>query len=135
MLLEDGPWNAQFAFELRAIGGSHPLLVAFQVCSHDLYPFLADVLERCGSLWDAQVIHHAPDNATLRAFFRAVDARPSPWLIALERRVYGNAFERFAPSSVRDQKDHADSPGALEVVSTEAAQTLAPERVDSHHPS
>jgi hypothetical protein len=59
MLLEDGPWNAQFAFELRAIGGSHPLLVAFQVCSHDLYPFLADVLERCGSLWDAQVIRHA----------------------------------------------------------------------------
>lgn len=75
-LQEGDRWKAHFDFELRAIGGSHPLLVAFHSCSQELYPLLGDVLERCGSLWDAQVVRHTPDHSTLRHFFRAIDVRP-----------------------------------------------------------
>lgn len=49
-------WKVRFEVELRMIGGSYPLLIRFLSCPEDLTPFLGDVLERCGSWWDAQVV-------------------------------------------------------------------------------
>lgn len=98
-------WKELFEIELRRIGGSRPLLVRFQLCSDKLDPLLADLLARCGSYWDAQVVSFPRQHERWERFFHQVDVRHDPWLSVLEHRYYGTAYESLAPSVSRTRRE------------------------------
>lgn len=98
-------WKELFEVELRRIGGSHPLLMRFLLCSDKLDLLLADLLARCGSYWDAQVVSFPRQLDRWDRFFHQVDVRQDPWLSALERRYIGTAYESFAPSVSRTERE------------------------------
>jgi hypothetical protein len=91
--------------ELRTIGGSHPLLVRLTGCSVELYTLLSALLERCGALWNAQVVGHTNGDSLLWDFFQRIDVRRHPWLSQLERVYFGDTFDRFAPSVERKGRE------------------------------
>jgi hypothetical protein len=104
-------WKELFEVELRRIGGGHPLLVRFQLCSDPLDSLLADLLSRCGSYWDAQIVSLPRQRDRWDRFFHQVDVRQDPWLSALEHRYYGTAYESIAPSVSRTKREQP--PGTL----------------------
>lgn len=135
-------WKELFEVELRRIGGSHPLLVRFLLCSDKLDLLLADLLARCGSYWGAQVVSFPRQLDRWDRFFHQVDVRQDPWLSELERRYYGTAYESFAPSVSRTEREqlpvtlteeglrqqsteYAQAVGS--VLSEEASERIAPE--------
>jgi cell division septation protein DedD len=108
------------SLELRMIGGSHPLLVRLTGCSSELYALLSELLERCGALWDAQVVGHTNGDSLLWDFFQRVDVRRHPWLRQLERVYFGDAFDHFAPSVERTERERP-TPTAQDTVPNAAA--------------
>jgi hypothetical protein len=120
-------WKELFEAELRRIGGSRPLLVRFQLCSDKLDPLLAGLLERCGSYWDAQVVSFPRQHERWDRFFHQVDVRQDSWLSILERRYYGTAYESFAPSVSRTEREQPPVPVTdAGRVAQEAAALSAP---------
>jgi hypothetical protein len=94
-----------FSFDLHAIGGSHPLLIRLTICATPLYGLLADLLERCGALWDAKVVGFNDKEDILWDFFQRVDVRSYAWVSAFERTYFGESYERFAPSRERTRRE------------------------------
>lgn len=132
-------WKVYFEVELRRIGGSHPLLVRFISCLYDLEPFLADVLTRCGSWWDAQIVSFETNSPHWRSIFRNIDVRKSPFLSNLERRCYGKGYDRWAPSALRTARELAEQDNfgdeddsiegeADEYTSVESSNVTGPEK-------
>jgi hypothetical protein len=112
-------WKAHLWFDLQVIGGSHPLLVRMLSSDADFDPLYIELFERCAALWDAQIVSYGR-NRELHMFFERVDVRPYPWLSDLERRYYGKAYDRFAPSV--QQTRHERAMRAAEIAEKEADQ-------------
>lgn len=98
-------WKALYEVNLKVIGGSHPLLVRHLSYASELDQFLTNVLERCGSYWDAQLVSIESHTGHWDRFFEHVDVRPHPWLSALEHRYFGEAHACFAPSVRRTRTE------------------------------
>lgn len=92
-----------FCFELRSVGGTHPLLVRFLSCSYPLYPLLEQVVLRCHALWDGHLVSIRRQSHRLYGFFQHVDARRSPWLSLLEQEYFGSTYAHKAPSVQRTE--------------------------------
>lgn len=119
-----GRWKALYEVNLKVIGGSHPLLVRHLSCARELHQLLVDVLERCGSYWDAQVVSLQSHTDFWDRFFERVDVRPHPWLDALKQRRFGAADARFAPSSTQDRAERPEtSPADAPTVAWSSAPT------------
>lgn len=99
--------SESFSFELRSIGGSHPLLVRLIGCSYSLYPLLEQVALRCHALWDGQLVLMRRQSHILYGFFQHIDARSSPWLSLLEQEFFGADYGHQAPSVQRTEREQA----------------------------